>query len=118
MNLSKAKKLLSIDISQMSLEALQRQYVALLDAWRYAKGDYGHDNTFFAYCGEMRGFVPADYWLERNLATRLSEIEKILNKKQARNCACCENCRKVYYIFLLLDFQHCYSCIVPWNACK
>lgn len=83
MNLSKAKKLLSIDISQMSLEALQRQYVALLDAWRYAKGDYGHDNTFFAYCGEMRGFVPADYWLERNLATRLSEIEKILSKMYA-----------------------------------
>lgn len=81
MNISKAKKLLSIDISKMSLEALQKQYVSLLDAWRYAKGDYGHDNTFFAYCGEMRGFVPADYWLERNLATRLSEIEKILSKR-------------------------------------
>lgn len=83
MNISKAKKLLSIDISQMSLEALQRQYVALLDAGRYAKGDYGHDNSFFAYCGEMRGFVPADYWLERNLATRLSEIEKTLSKMYA-----------------------------------
>ena len=83
MNLSKAKKLLSIDISKMSLEALQKQYVSLLDAWRYAKGDYGHDNTFFAYCAEMRGFVPADYWVEKNLATRLSEIEKILSKMYA-----------------------------------
>lgn len=83
MNLSKAKKLLSIDISKMSLEALQKQYVSLLDAWRYAKGDYGHDNTFFAYCEEMRGFIPADYWIEKNLATRLSEIEKILSKMYA-----------------------------------
>ena len=56
MNISKAKKLLSIDISQMSLEALQRQYVALLDACRYAKGDYGHDNSFLliaAKCADL-----------------------------------------------------------------
>ena len=76
MDISKAKRLLQIDISKMSSEALQKHYVSMLDAWRYAKGEYGHNNSFFTYCEELRGFVPADYWLEKNIACRLSEIEE------------------------------------------
>lgn len=74
MNIKKAKDLLSKDISKMSEDSLQKYKVSLLDAWRYAKGDYGYQNDFFYYLGEVKAFVPVDKWLLQNINKRLDLI--------------------------------------------
>lgn len=74
MNIKKAKDLLSKDISKMSEDSLQKYKVLLLDAWRYAKGDYGYKNDFFYYLEEVKGFVPVDKWLLQNINKRLDLI--------------------------------------------
>lgn len=74
MNIKKAQNLLSKDVSKMSGEALQKYKVSLLDAWRYAKGDYGYQNDFFYYLGEVKAFIPVDKWLLENINKRLDLI--------------------------------------------
>ncbi len=74
MNLKKAKALLSKDISKMSEDDLQKYKISLLDAWRYAKGDYGYQNDFFYYLTEVKAFVPVDKWLLQSINKRLDLI--------------------------------------------
>lgn len=74
MTLKKAQKLVQQDVSLLSKEELQSYKVALLDAWRYAKGDYGNTNDFFVYVDDLRAYVPADKWLLQNVNKRLDEI--------------------------------------------
>ena len=74
MTLKKAQKLIQEDVSKMSDEKLQKYKVSLLDAWRYAKGDYGYQNDFFYYLGEVRAYVPVDKWILRNINKRLDEL--------------------------------------------
>lgn len=73
--LSKARKLLQEDISKMNYEKLQKYKVSLLDAWRYAKGDYGYKNDFFYYLTEVNAYIPVDMWLLQNINARLDEVE-------------------------------------------
>lgn len=74
MKLSKAKSLLQIDHTELSQSELQTYKVRLLDAWRYARGDYGVNNDFFIPVPELKSVVPADKWLLRNIETRLDEL--------------------------------------------
>ncbi len=74
MTLRKAQNLTQQDISLLSKEELQTYKVSLLDAWRYAKGDYGYNNDFFVYIGDLRAYVPADKWLLQNISKRLDIV--------------------------------------------
>ena len=74
MTLRKARKLIQEDIRKMSCEKLQRYKCALLDAWRYAKGDYGYQNDFFYYCGDVNAYIPVDKWLLNNINDKLDEL--------------------------------------------
>lgn len=74
MRISKAKSLLQIDYTKLSQSELQKYKVRLLDAWRYAKGDYGTNNDFFVPVPELRAVVPADKWLLRNIENRMQEL--------------------------------------------
>ena len=74
MTLKKAKSLLQIDIKTLSAEELQKHKVQLLDAWRMAKGEYGYDNDFFVWCGELKAYTPKDYWLLKNIEDRLDTL--------------------------------------------
>lgn len=80
MNLKKARRLLRMDIAVLSLEQLQKYNVDLIDAWRYAKGDYGNRNDFFVYVPEIRAYIPTDKWLQVNLETRMGEVDARLQK--------------------------------------
>ncbi|MGN0106242.1 MAG: hypothetical protein ACI4A5_00920 [Hominilimicola sp.] len=77
MNRKKAERLVTIDILKLPPEKLQAHKIQLLDAWRYAKGDYGADNDFFVIVPELRSCVPASLWLLKNIESRLDELEKI-----------------------------------------
>lgn len=74
MNVKKAQSLVTVNHTQLTQAELQKYTVQLLDAWRYAKGDYGKDNDFFVPVPELRAYVPADKWLLRNIETRLDEL--------------------------------------------
>ena len=74
MNRKKAESLLQVDVNTLSPSELQKHKVQMLDAWRYAKGDYGTDNDFFVSIPELRAYVPANYWLLKNIETRLDEL--------------------------------------------
>ena len=80
MNLKKARRLLQTDITTLSLEQLQKYNVDLIDAWRYAKGDYGYHNDFFVSVQEVKAYIPADKWLQVNLETRMGEVDARLQK--------------------------------------
>ena len=80
MNLKKAQNLLQIDIDTLSLEQLQKHNVNLLDAWRYANGEYGYHNDFFMHVPELRAFVPADKWILLNLRNRQQEVSDKLQE--------------------------------------
>lgn len=60
MNFKKAQNLIRTDFSNLSDEKLQKYKVDIIDAWRYARGDYGYNNDFFVYVGEAGAFVPRD----------------------------------------------------------
>ena len=74
MKRAKAEKLLQVDIKTLTPSELQKYKVQILDAWRHAKGDYGTDNDFFVSVPELRSHVPANFWLLKNIETRLDEL--------------------------------------------
>lgn len=74
MNYKKAQSLLQIDPKNLSEAERQKYTVSLLDAWRHAKGDYGTENDFFVWCGELKASIPKDYWLLQNINARLNEM--------------------------------------------
>lgn len=86
MKLVTARQLLSIDISQIRLEELQKLYVRIIDAWRESTAQYGYNqaiiNGFYKNCASesASGFIPSDMWLSHNLKTRLDDIEKRLTE--------------------------------------
>lgn len=71
MKCKKAKELLQEDFTKMNCEELQKYKVKIIDAWRYARGDYGYNNDFFIYVGELRAYTPADFWLLKNIEERM-----------------------------------------------
>ena len=71
MTIAKAKKLIQIDPNTLNETELQKYKVKVLDAWRYAKGDYGYGNDFFVYMPELKSFVPKEKWLLKNIESRL-----------------------------------------------
>lgn len=75
MTIKKAQSLLRIDHSTLSEAELQKYKVQLLDAWRYAKGEYGYENDFFVHIPELKAFAPKDYWLLKNIESRLDALE-------------------------------------------
>lgn len=74
MTIKKAQSLLQIHHRSLSEAELQKYRVWLLDAWRYAKGDYGYENDFFVRVPELKAFVPKDYWLLKNIESRLDAL--------------------------------------------
>lgn len=84
MKIQQAKRLLTVDFSRFDLEKLQKFHVKLIDAWRESRADYGYmqavQNGFYAVIASesAKGFKPVDIWLERNLLTRLNEVENAL----------------------------------------
>ena len=74
MTINKAKHLIQIDHSTLSETELQKYKVQLLDAWRYARGDYGYGNGFFVYVQELKAFTPKDYWLLKNIESKLDQL--------------------------------------------
>ena len=74
MNLRKAQKLLQEDYTKLSIEELQKFKVSIIDAWRYARGDYGKNNDFFVYVGELKAYVPKDYWLLKNIESIMDNL--------------------------------------------
>jgi len=74
MNFKKAQSLLQTDIKTLSSDDLRKYTISLLDAWRYAKGEYGYNNDFFVRCPEVKAYIPRDKWLLKNIDNRLNEI--------------------------------------------
>ena len=74
MTFNKAQSLLRIDFKTLSPDDLHKHTISLLDAWRYAKGDYGYNNDFFVCCPEVKAYIPRDKWLLKNIDNRLNEI--------------------------------------------
>lgn len=74
MTLKKAQNLIQTDFSALTEERLQKYKVNIIDAWRYARGDYGYNNDFFAYVGEVKAYVPCDYWLLKNIETIMDKL--------------------------------------------
>ena len=74
MTLKKAQNLIQTDFSTLTEERLQKYKVNIIDAWRYARGDYGYNNDFFAYVGEVKAYVPRDYWLLKNIETIMDKL--------------------------------------------
>ena len=75
MTYAKAKELLSVDVSTLNETETQKYKVRIIDAWRYARGDYGYNNDFFVWVGELRAFTPRDYWLLKNIETRMDLLK-------------------------------------------
>ena len=78
MKIERARKLLTEDIGQMTLEQIQRHRVNLIDAWRESRAEYGMDqavmNGFYIQTGEdITEHTPTDLWLAQNLSRRLDE---------------------------------------------
>ena len=82
MKYAQAKRLLTKNIDNMTLEQLQKHKVALIDAWRHSKAEYGFTeaikNGFYKVVASeySSGYTPRDIWLTQNLLTRLEETEK------------------------------------------
>lgn len=74
MKFKKAKELLQEDFTKMNCEELQEYKVKIIDAWRYARGDYGYNNDFFVYVGELKAYTPRDFWLLKNIENRMDEL--------------------------------------------
>ena len=74
MKYKKAKALLQEDYTKMNFEELQKYKVKIIDAWRYARGDYGYNNDFFVYVGELRAYTPSDYWLLKNIEDKMQSL--------------------------------------------
>lgn len=87
MNLQKARALLRVDISKLSLERLQQHKVKLIDAWRESKAAYGMAravaNGFYKVIGSesASGYSPTDIWLTHSLNQRLNEVDEELERK-------------------------------------
>ena len=68
-----AKRLITLDISTMTLEQVQRHRVRLLDAWRESQAQYGFSqavrDVFYRVIIDSgaQGFVPRDLWLTDRL---------------------------------------------------
>lgn len=81
MKLEKARELLRVDISKLSLEQLQQHRVKLIDAWRESKAFYGMAqavaNGFYKVIASesANGYSPTDIWLTHSLSQRLDEVE-------------------------------------------
>ena len=81
MDLKKARELLRVDISKLSLEQLQQHKVKLIDAWRESKAAYGMAQAvargFYKVIGSesASGYSPTDIWLTHSLNQRLDEVE-------------------------------------------
>lgn len=81
MNIKKARALLRVDISKLSLEQLQQHKVKLIDAWRESKAAYGTAQAvadgFYKVIGSesASGYSPTDIWLTHSLGQRLDEVE-------------------------------------------
>lgn len=78
MKIAQARKLLTEDIRQMTLEQLQRHRVKLIDAWRESRAEYGMGQAvmdgFYRQTGEdVTEYTPTDLWLTQNLSHRLDE---------------------------------------------
>lgn len=86
MKYQKAKELLKENISQMTLEELQRHKIKLLDAWRESRAEYGYqqaveDGYYKVISSESAdGFSPKDLWLTTNLQNRYDEANEKENK--------------------------------------
>lgn len=74
MTIKKAREIVATDHKALSECELQKYRVSLIDAWRYAKGDWGYQNDFFCYCGELKAYIPKDYWLLKNIEARMAEV--------------------------------------------
>lgn len=80
MKIGKARQLLAVDITALTLEQLQRHKVKLLDAWRESKGDYGMkqavEDGFFKVIGSesASGYSPTDIWLTHSLNQRIDDV--------------------------------------------
>lgn len=78
MKIAQARKLLTEDIGQMTLEQLQKHRVKLTDAWRESRAEYGMGQAamdgFYRQTGEdITEYTPTDLWLTQNLSHRLDE---------------------------------------------
>lgn len=73
-----AKRLITLDISTMTLEQVQRHRVRLLDAWRENQAQYGFSQAvrdgFYRVVIDSgaQGFVPRDLWLTDRLSDCLN----------------------------------------------
>lgn len=74
MTLKAAKEIICNDYTKLNENQLQKYKVKLIDAWRYAKGDYGYNNDFFVYVGEVKAYVPKDYWLLHNIISIMDKL--------------------------------------------
>lgn len=76
-----AKTLLRTNIENLSLEAIQRLKVRIIDAWRESKAKYGFiqavKNGFYQIIEDSyaSGFSPRDMWLTYQLEYMLDKIE-------------------------------------------
>lgn len=86
MKITEARRLLSLNIKEMSLEQLQRHKVKMIDAWRHSKAQYGYieaiKNGFYKMMVDSgaSGYTPSDIWLTHQINNRLDEIEEQINK--------------------------------------
>ena len=86
MNIQKAHKILSLPYTGMTLEALQKHRVDLIDAWRHSKAAYGFPQAvaegFYKVIESpyASGFTPSDIWLTHNLLFKLEKVEELEQK--------------------------------------
>lgn len=79
MKIKKARELLRVDITKLSLEQLQQHKVKLIDAWRESKATYGMaqavaDGFYKVVASESAsGYSPVDIWLTHSLGQRIDE---------------------------------------------
>ena len=68
-----ARQLTTLDVSNMTLEQVQRHKVRLLDAWRESRAQYGFAQAvkdgFYKIVVDSaaEGFVPRDMWLTHRI---------------------------------------------------
>ena len=68
-----ARQLTTLDVSNMTLEQVQRHKVRLLDAWRESRAQYGFSQAvkdgFYKIVVDSaaEGFVPRDMWLTHRI---------------------------------------------------
>ena len=67
------RQLTTLDVSNMTLEQVQRHKVRLLDAWRESRAQYGFSQAvkdgFYKIVVDSaaEGFVPRDMWLTHRI---------------------------------------------------